>query len=486
MAAAGAAGGAMVKRAFHASPFLLTALVLAASACRKDDRPERWMKTSEASADLLEQGRYREALAPAQDAAKLAEETFGPRDLRTAYALDHLGKVRRRNGELEEARELFERAVGISAEVLDPDAPKRAHFLDDLAELLAAQGNFDESEERYQRSLRLMQRNFGEFSPSVSAAYTRLAALYTRWGVYQEAENTLRRVGAINARAGIVDDVWDASADASLCRIYLETDRADLAREACPRSLSVRERFPKNDLDLAQSRTLVGILRLREGRLEEAEGSLSQAVDAYRLNPAADRQGLMEALLGMAELYSVQGRDREAEALFGQLLSQYDNPYARAKARRRAAAHYQRRGKTQQAQALYVQALSDVVQSPKSDKRDLEGLLVDLAEVTASQGHAQDSEALLRRALAADEELNGTSAPSSLNVLAALASAEVSLHRLDRARLCCARMRRIAESFGPEGRRTAFHRLAAVYRTMGRADEAERLEDRADFGDDRP
>ncbi|MCX5797248.1 MAG: tetratricopeptide repeat protein [Elusimicrobia bacterium] len=460
------------------------AALCAAAACRKDRSRAQWQRLSETSIDLYDQGRYLEALPPAKQAAAIAEKAFGPADLRTAYALDHLGKVYRRTGELETARPLFERAVRITAEALDHDAPMRAHFLDNLAELLMAQGKYDEAEDFYGDSLHLMQRSFGELSAPVSAAYTRLATLYTRWGVYAEAEKLIARLQDINSRIGASDAAMDAAVAAALAEIYLKTGRVDQAREPCRRALSLRQRLPHNHLDLAQSLSGMGLLLLREGRLEEAQRSIQQAVDIHRSSPGADPQGLVEGWLDMAEVYAAQGRTQEAEKLFNSLLPRYDNPYAQVKAAIRVAGYYQQHGRLDTAEPLYLQALARQVASPKADQKDREVLLIRLAEVATGLGKQEQAEGYLRRALETNEDLRGELDPSSLDILASMARLQIARHRLDRAELWVARMRKVADAHGRESGigKDALRRMAKIYRSMGRKDRAARLERQADYG----
>jgi len=453
-------------------------------ACRKDRSLAKWQQISEASIALYDQGRYIDALPSAKQASAIAEQAFGPADIRTAYALDHLGKVYRRIGQLETSRPLFERAVKISAEALDPGAPKRAHFMDNLAELLMAQGKYDEAEDFYDDSLHLMQRSFGELSAPVAAAYTRLTTLYTRWGVYAEAEKLIARLQDINSRIDASDTAMDAAIAANLAEIYLKTGRVDQAREPCRRALALRQRLPKNHLDLAQSLSSMGLLQLREGRLEEAQKSIHQAVDIHRASPGADPQGLVESWLDMAEVYAAQSRTQEAEKLFAKLLPLYENPYAQVKAAVRVARYYQQRGRLDTAGPLYLQALAKQVTSPKADKKDREDMLIRLAEISLGLGKPEEAEGYLRRALETNEALYGELHLSSLDILALLARLQIARHRLDRAELWVARMRKVADAYGHNSRiaKDTLRRMAQIYRSMGRKDRAARLDKQADSG----
>jgi len=442
----------------------LAAVLGSAAACRKHGRETRWQRQSEASIDLYNQGLYASALPQAEAAVTLAEAAFGREDIRTAYSQDHLGKVLRRTGQMDKARQLFDEAVRTSSQALGPDAPKRAHFLDNLAELLMARGEFDESEKLYETSLHLMQGSFSELSAPVGAAYARLGALYTRWGVYELAEESLRRAGAINSRLDISDDTVSALVAANLGEIRLKTGRLSEARDSCRRALTLRGSLPKNHLDLAQALRNAGLLRLREGSPEEARTSIQRAIDIYRQSPEADPQGLLDAWLDMAEVTAAQGQGEEAEALFGKLLPQLINPYALVKAMVRTARFYQGRGRLEAAESLYLQALAKQVTSPRADRQDREDLLTGLAQVSVLLGKRDKAEGYLQRALETNDELHGEYDPGSFELLAALARLRIARRGFAAARPCCVRMKSLAMCYGTGNpiRRSALSRIAQL------------------------
>ncbi|MCX5794121.1 MAG: tetratricopeptide repeat protein [Elusimicrobia bacterium] len=464
---------------------MLLAAISGAAACRKDHRPEQWKEKSEESIDLFDQGRYLEALQPALQAQQLAQEVFGPADIRTAYSLDQSGKVYRRNGDLEKARPLFDSALKAASGVLAADDAKRAHFYDNLAELLMVEGRFDEAEDYYQSSLHVLQKNFGELSGAVASAYAKLGALYTRWGVYEEADRTLRRGEAIGFRVGGADDSAEALAAASLCEVGMETAEGQFyGQDHCRRALSLSRKLPKNHLDLAQALRLDGTLALREGRLNEAGASLQQAIDIYKLSPGADPQGLRQSWLAMAEVYAAQGRGDEAAALYQKLLPQDPNPYTGVKSALRAAAFYHRRGELKTAESLCLQALAKQVQAPKADQRDREELLLSLAEVSAGLGRNEKAEGFFRRALEVNEGRHHGPDPSTLSIWEGLARVYVARGKPDLVEMCLKRMRQVGEMFGRQHpvHKDALRRMAKVYRAMGRKQRAEKLERDADFG----
>jgi tetratricopeptide (TPR) repeat protein len=148
------------------------------------------------------------------------------------------------------------------------------------------------------------------------------------------------------------------------------------------------------------------------------------------------------------------------------------------------AGYYQQRGRLDTAEPLYLQALAKQVTSPKADKKDREDILIRLAEISTGLGKNEQAEGYLRRALETNESLRGELHPSSLDILASMARLQIARHRLDRAELWVARMRKVADAHGHAstiGKDTLL-RMAQIYRAMGRTDRAARLEQQADSG----
>jgi tetratricopeptide (TPR) repeat protein len=69
---------------------------------------------------LYQQGRYSEASNVAEEALKVAEETFGPNHLNVALSLNNLVVLYQDQGKYAEAEPLFKRALEIEEKALPP------------------------------------------------------------------------------------------------------------------------------------------------------------------------------------------------------------------------------------------------------------------------------------------------------------------------------------------------------------------------------
>jgi tetratricopeptide (TPR) repeat protein len=79
---------------------------------------ESWEELNAKVAVLYQQGRYLEASNVAEEALKVAEETFGLKHINVALSLDNLAVLYQDQGKYAEAEPLFKRAMEIEEKAL--------------------------------------------------------------------------------------------------------------------------------------------------------------------------------------------------------------------------------------------------------------------------------------------------------------------------------------------------------------------------------
>jgi tetratricopeptide (TPR) repeat protein len=94
---------------------------------------------------LLEQGELEEARELFERALLIRRAVFGTRDAALAESLNNLAELERRMGRLERARSLHEAALEVRREVLEPGHPDIAESLNNLGVLLRDIGELDEA-----------------------------------------------------------------------------------------------------------------------------------------------------------------------------------------------------------------------------------------------------------------------------------------------------------------------------------------------------
>jgi tetratricopeptide (TPR) repeat protein len=151
-----------MARPLAKSPFVLLALGLWILACpassAEDDDPNA---LNQQVNQLIEQGKYQEAIPIAERALEVAKRARGPEHPETANALDNLGLLFKNIGGYAKAEPLYQEALRIRQKVLGSEHPDTAQSLNNLAVLYVDMGEYPKAEPLYQEALRIRQKVFG-------------------------------------------------------------------------------------------------------------------------------------------------------------------------------------------------------------------------------------------------------------------------------------------------------------------------------------
>jgi tetratricopeptide (TPR) repeat protein len=98
-----------------------------------------------------------------------------------------LGELLEVQGNLSEARPLYERALAIKEKVLGPDHPDTAYSAGRLAIVLQMQGNFVEARVLYERALAAYEKTLGSDDPQTNRIRCYFATLLLKSGLPAEA-----------------------------------------------------------------------------------------------------------------------------------------------------------------------------------------------------------------------------------------------------------------------------------------------------------
>jgi tetratricopeptide (TPR) repeat protein len=117
-----------------------------------------------------------------------AAEGAGSDNLALAQALYNLAILRRQQGQLPAAAELYQRALAIREREQGTDHPDVATTLNNLAGIEAAQGNYDGAQPLLERALKIRQGALGATHPLTAQSMNNLALLYAAQGNATAAE----------------------------------------------------------------------------------------------------------------------------------------------------------------------------------------------------------------------------------------------------------------------------------------------------------
>ena len=193
-------------------PFVLLALGLWILAC-----PASWAEDNDANAlnqqvkQLIEQGKYQEAIPIAERALEVAKLARGSEHPETAAALNNLGLLFLTMGEYAKAEPLLQEALRIYRKVLRPEHPDTAKSLNSLGQLYDDMGEYAKAEPLYQEALRIYRKVLGPEHPDTATSLNNLAALEFDLGRIDEATALARQASA--AQLAILSKIFSFTSE---------------------------------------------------------------------------------------------------------------------------------------------------------------------------------------------------------------------------------------------------------------------------------
>jgi tetratricopeptide (TPR) repeat protein len=137
---------------------LLTCFVVFVPHAALAQGPDEASALNQKVIQLYNQGRFSEALPPAQRALGMREKALGPDHREVAVSLNSLAELYRAQGRYADAEPLYKRALAIWEKAHGPDHPEVATGLNNLALLYQAQGRYADAEPLYKRALAIWEK----------------------------------------------------------------------------------------------------------------------------------------------------------------------------------------------------------------------------------------------------------------------------------------------------------------------------------------
>lgn len=151
-------------------------------------------------ATLFAEGKYKEALIPAERALAIREKVLGPDDRAVAGALSNLAGVCGALEKYDRARAAYERALSILEKKLGPESPEALLTREYLAAIYYRQKEYGKADEAYERVISIREKMAGVgpevfAGPLVGLAYVHLAS-----GNFAKREATFTRLADFAVR----------------------------------------------------------------------------------------------------------------------------------------------------------------------------------------------------------------------------------------------------------------------------------------------
>jgi tetratricopeptide (TPR) repeat protein len=152
---------------------------------------------------LYREGRIDEAILVAERALSIQERALGPSDPRVVKAMNGLAWLYRAAGDYSGAEALFERVLEITTAAVGPRDPVIAITINNLGLLYWEKGDHERAAKYLEKALSIWERALGPDHADVAVSLGNLASFYQQMGDLGRAEPLYERALAI----------WDKTSD---------------------------------------------------------------------------------------------------------------------------------------------------------------------------------------------------------------------------------------------------------------------------------
>lgn len=405
----------------------------------------RWRQLAQQVHQLYSQGKYEQALPPAQEALRIAETTYGARSRPEATSLNDLAMVLEALDRWPEAETLYKRALTLNEATLGPQDNEVASSLNNLGVLYLKMDRLPDARTVLERAFAIREKALGPDNPETATTAGNLGTVLTEQGKYAEAEPLQKRVLASDQKVSGPLSADVATDLNNLGSIYFHQAKYAQAEPLYTNALSIHLKlFGNEHPQVATDLNFMGALLADEKKYALAEATYRRAlaIDEKALGP--EHREVATVLSNLASLYYTQSRYQDAEPA-----------YRRALAIRQKALGPQH--------PLVASTLSG------------------LAVLKKDQGQYPESEALYRQALAIDEKALGPEHPQVARLLNGLGDLYMDVVQVPLAAPLFQRALAIDQkNLGPDNQQVAadLNNLAQVADAGGRATEAAPLYER--------
>jgi eukaryotic-like serine/threonine-protein kinase len=270
------------------------------------------------------QAAYDEAERLVRDGLERTRKRLGPQHPAVARATTALGQVLENRGAYDQAITVLTEAVQLQSLAAGNEAD-RAVAMSELANTHFYAGHFDESEGLNRQVLALEKRLYGDRHPFVADTLINLGAIHFERGRYSDAERFHREALEIMRAWYGADHPSTASALTMVARAIIQQGgRYDEAHQLLTEALGIQERVYGNvHPRVASALNELGIVALRQARLDEALARFERMADVYRQVYNDKHYYIGVALSNIGGVYQEKGEYARAEGLFREALRRY-------------------------------------------------------------------------------------------------------------------------------------------------------------------
>jgi tetratricopeptide (TPR) repeat protein len=239
-------------------------------------------------------------------------------------SIDAFGLLYWRQGKLNEAEEIFQRALASKEKALGTDDPSTLVTVHNLGMIYRAQGKLNEAEEMYLRALAGNVKALGADHTSTLSTVLNLGLLYQNQGRLNATKEMYQRALAGLEKVLGHDHTFTLMILHCRANIYREQGKLEEAAAAYLEVITgLEERLgPENSSNLDAVEYL-GTLHLRQREFHNAERLYNRALSGFEADLGSHHPVALQTVLHKGNLAEKQGKLLEADVLYSRALARF-------------------------------------------------------------------------------------------------------------------------------------------------------------------
>jgi tetratricopeptide (TPR) repeat protein len=240
-------------------------------------------------------------------------------------AMDSLGELYANQGKLDEAEEMYLRALAGCEKALGRDHTSTLNTVNNLGVLYVDQGKLDEAEELFRRAIRGKEMALGRDHVLMLNTVNNLGVLYAGQGKLDEAEKMYEQALAGRDKALGCDHTSTLETVNNLGVLYVDQGKLEEAEGMYLLALAGKEKALGCDhTSTLETINNLGNLYVYQGNLEKAEEMYLRALAGKEKALVRDHTSTLETVNNLGNLYAYQGKVDEAEEMYRRALGGFE------------------------------------------------------------------------------------------------------------------------------------------------------------------
>ncbi len=227
-----------------------------------------------------------------EEAVELTSELHGELHIETIQSQRDLGRLLENLTDYEGASHLYEQSMQNALDLFGEEHEETIRSTQFAAKLLLTRGEVDRAQPMLARNIEVARQVLGNDDPAVADGVNALAWLHYSRGEYEAAEQRFReaagfglaRYGQGDADRETLDDNPNlAIAYNNLAWVLVLRNKIDEAEETIEAAMgAMRRTLPAAHWRIANAESILGAIRTRQGRFDEAERLLLESLPKVR------------------------------------------------------------------------------------------------------------------------------------------------------------------------------------------------------------